>query len=87
MDGAVGYNNASRNDKSCEIGLLDPIDLLEYGDEKWADVEKTIVHELLHLEMQPFQDSDLNKLQKIAQEQYINNLTDALVDTARRLKH
>lgn len=68
--------------KLAAIEIMDPND---YDPGSWAwvnDVEKTVVHELLHLHFAPFASPDDGPAD-IAQEQAIDLIARALVDAKR----
>lgn len=66
--------------KMALIQLLDPVD---FPDGEWPeDVEKTLVHELLHLHMAPFAPED-GTLENVAMEQAIESIASALVRVRR----
>lgn len=77
-----GECDISLRNKEALIRLLDPID---YPDGDWAqDHEQTLVHELLHLHMAPF-DPAPNTLAQDMQEQAIESIAKALVSLKREV--
>ena len=68
--------------KTALITLLDPIDYPT--DTEWGqDTEKTIVHELLHLQFAPFDDFPAGSPHDIAVEQAIELIAAALIGLDR----
>lgn len=68
--------------KSAAISILDPTD---YPPNSWwgQDIERTLVHELLHLHFAPFVEEE-DGLKRVAEEQAIDCLAIALVALKRR---
>lgn len=64
------------------IHILDPVDY-EPNKEFPQDMEKTLVHELLHLHFAPFTADNDNEMVDTAQEQAIDLIARALVETER----
>ena len=78
--GQVGWNLFK---KSAHIKVMDPGDY----DPSWPfpqDVQKTVVHELLHLHMAPFDETKADSLGDKMLEQAIECISSALVDRDRR---
>jgi len=73
------------HDKSAHITLLDPIDYPPNPYEE-QDQEITLVHELLHLHFQHFENTEPGTLQDTMLEQTINILSALLVDQHRALE-
>ncbi|UAK17567.1 hypothetical protein [Sporolactobacillus terrae] len=64
------------------IHILDPVDY-EPNKAFPQDMEKTLVHELLHLHFAPINADTENELIDVAQEQAIDLIARALVETER----
>lgn len=69
--------------KRAVVLLLDPQDYPEH--DLWPqDHERSLVHELVHLHVEPFAPDNRDGLEVTAMEQAINALADALVSLRRR---
>jgi len=68
--------------KMAIIKILDPVDY--DPDIPWEqDMEKTLVHELLHLHFAPFDKYEADCMEGIVMEQAIDAIAKALVETKR----
>ncbi|MFD1450845.1 hypothetical protein [Oceanobacillus sojae] len=84
LSGCAGEISWSLNNKAASIRILDEIDCpqdLMYPQ----DMEKTLVHELLHLHLAPISDhfSNDNDIYTVFEEQAIDCIADALVRVSR----
>lgn len=79
---AVGLCNADLRARHAVITLCDAVDL-EAQPAHYRDVEDTIVHEMLHIPMQAVVKAPEGEAQDIAIEQFIWQLSGALVRLAR----
>lgn len=80
--GLQGENTWEIKNKSAIIKILDPIDYPP--DVLWEqDMEKTLVHELLHLHFAPFDKYEEDSMEGIAIEQAIDAIAKALVTLKR----
>jgi hypothetical protein len=81
----AGTNVNNCNKKTSLIVVLDPQD---WDGVEWAqDVEKTIVHELLHLHTAPFTDVSPPTYPLMLEEQAIESLAGAFVGLHRELPY
>jgi hypothetical protein len=79
-----GTCNFKVRNKAAFIQILSPID---YIDKRWVqDVERTLVHELLHLHFGPLHLPDEWSINN-AEEQAINSIAKALIEEHRRADH
>ena len=78
----VGDCGVSLSNKTAHIRLMDPIDV---AGTEWfpLDQEEVLVHELLHIHMEPFFPKDGNAL-NFTGEQAIEAIAKALVSVRRR---
>lgn len=68
--------------KAAVVRIIDPVDYSP--DCAWPqDMERVLVHELLHLHFAPFS-AECGTAEDVAQEQAIHALSQALVELARR---
>jgi hypothetical protein len=83
VPGSTGSCNWTLSKREAAVRILDPID---YPDDVVfdQDVEKTVVHELLHLHFAPFMgDYKPDDLEHIAKEQAIEAVAKSLVALKR----
>lgn len=83
-DDVSGTCNPCLENKTAHIRLMDPIDATE-GDWFPVDQEKVLVHELIHLHLEPFFPKAGTPLY-FAGEQAIESITKALVALHRQIK-
>jgi hypothetical protein len=80
----VGNIHWDRDQKTAIIRVLDPADYHLPFDEMLRDIEFTVVHELIHLEMSPvlaeLQRTDANRMQE---EHAVNYMAEALLKLDR----
>lgn len=83
LEGAVGEVEYNLDLKLASIHILDPVD---YPSNLMVnqDMEATLVHELLHLHMAPFGNSEQGTLEKSMLEQAIESITRGLIDLHRK---
>lgn len=82
--GSIGQIDSDENIKEARLRLLDPRDNKPEWSETFCDLEVAIVHELLHLHMEPFSQREV-EAKAIAEEQAVDLIAWALVKTARRV--
>jgi len=80
----VGNIRWDRDKKSAVIRVLDPADYKIPFDAVLKDIEFTVVHELIHLEMSPVL-ADLNRTDanRMEEEYAVNHMTEALLKLDR----
>ena len=78
--GTLGHIDWSVPHKTAVIKVLNPADYELPRDKVPADMELSIVHELVHLH---FSALPLNKSSRSAEEQVVSRIADALVDLER----
>lgn len=80
----VGNIHWDKDKKTAVIRVLDPADYKLPFDAVLKDIEFTVVHELIHLEMSPVL-SDLNRTDanRMEEEYAVNHMTDALLKLDR----
>jgi len=80
----VGNIRWDRDKKTAVIRVLDPADYKLPFDAILKDIEFTVVHELIHLEMSPVL-ADLNRTDanRMEEEYAVNHMTEALLKLAR----
>ena len=80
----VGHIGWDRAKKSAVIQVLDPADYRLPLDAMLRDIEFTVVHELIHLEMVPIL-SDLQRTEanRMEEEHAVNHMTEALLKLDR----
>jgi len=83
----VGNIRWDREKKTALIRVLDPADYKIPFDAILKDIEFTVVHELIHLEMSPVL-ADLNRTDanRMEEEYAVNHMTDALLKLDRGTK-
>ncbi|CAF1787884.1 hypothetical protein NRS6110_04448 [Bacillus subtilis] len=79
----AGECNWDINSKVAAISILDPIDYPSDHLEQ-QDIEKTLVHELLHLHYAPFDQFENDSPEIVNIEQSINLISEALVNLRRK---
>jgi hypothetical protein len=79
--GRVSYNLRSR---TAVIRIIDPLDYEHENPNFPQDVERTLVHELLHLHFAPLQTRDKSP-EDLAEDQAVDALARSFVDLKRRL--
>lgn len=82
LEGKSGCVKWFVQDKSAHIMLLDPLDYVPNPYEE-QDHEETLVHELLHLHFQHFENTEPGTLADTMLEQTINILSALLVEQHR----
>ncbi len=82
MPAAQGECRYTPEDKKAVVTILDPNDY-EPNDFWPQDVEETVVHELLHLHLGTIVTIDAKDDRSTVQEQVINAIAHALVETKR----
>lgn len=85
LEGGQGEVHWGLQSKSASILLLDPLDYPP-GLRQEQDMEKTLVHELLHLHSAPFDNFEYESLENTALEQAIDLTAEALVELKRGAK-
>lgn len=75
IPGCVGTCQIHPEDRTARIMILDPSDIPADVHDTSKDTEHTIVHELLHIHMEPFASHEAG----VALEQAINAIASALV--------
>jgi len=80
----VGNIHWDREKKTATIRVLDPADYRMPYDEMMRDIEFTVVHELIHLEMAPVL-SDLHRTDENRREEEhaVNHMAEALLKLDR----
>jgi hypothetical protein len=80
----VGNIRWDKDKKTAVIRVLDPADYKIPFDDILKDIEFTVVHELIHLEMSPVL-ADLNRTDanRMEEEYAVNHMTDALLKLDR----
>ena len=80
----VGNIRWDRDKKTAVIRVLDPVDYKLSWDDTLRDIEFTVVHELIHLEMSPVL-ADLNRTDanRMEEEYAVNHMTEALLKLDR----
>ncbi len=80
----VGNVHWDRDRKTAVIRVLDPADYHVSFSEMLHDIEYTVVHELIHLEMAPVL-SDLQRTEenRMEEEHAVNHMTEALLKLDR----
>ena len=80
----VGNIHWDRDKKTAVIRVLDPADYHVAFSEMLRDIEFTVVHELIHLEMAPVL-SDLQRTEenRMEEEHAVNQMTEALLKLDR----
>ena len=80
----VGNIRWDRDKKTAVIRVLDPVDYKMSWDDTLRDIEFTVVHELIHLEMSPVL-ADLNRTDanRMEEEYAVNHMTEALLKLDR----
>jgi len=80
----VGNIRWDREKKTAVIRVLDPTDYKLSWDDTLRDIEFTVVHELIHLEMSPVL-ADLNRTDanRMEEEYAVNHMTEALLKLDR----
>ena len=83
----VGNIRWDKDKKSAVIRVLDPADYKIPFADILKDIEFTVVHELIHLEMSPVL-ADLNRTDanRMEEEYAVNHMTDALLKLDRGVK-
>ena len=83
----VGNIRWDKDKKTAVIRVLDPADYKIPFNEVLKDIEFTVVHELIHLEMSPVL-ADLNRTDanRMEEEYAVNHMTDALLKLDRGVK-
>lgn len=78
-----GFIEQLPEERLAKIHLLDPDD---YPPTCWTpdDLETTLVHELLHLYFKPLEPEEKSAVYRIAEEQAINAMAEALTTLDRR---
>jgi len=80
----VGNIHWDREKKTAVIRVLDPADYNLPFDQMLQDIEFTIVHELIHLEIAPvFNDLQRTDANRMEEEHAVNHMTDALLKLDR----
>ena len=80
----VGNIHWDREKKTAIIRVLDPADYKLPFDQMLQDIEFTIVHELIHLEIAPvFTDLTRTDANRMEEEHAVNHMTDALLKLDR----
>jgi len=80
----VGHIHWDREKKTAVIRVLDPADYNLPFDQMLQDIEFTIVHELIHLEIAPvFNDLQRTDANRMEEEHAVNHMTDALLKLDR----
>ncbi len=80
----VGNIHWDREKKTAVIRVLDPADYQLPFDQMLQDIEFTIVHELIHLEIAPvFTDLTRTDANRMEEEHAVNHMTDALLKLDR----
>jgi hypothetical protein len=80
----VGNIHWDREKKTAVIRVLDPADYKLPFDQMLQDIEFTIVHELIHLEIAPvFTDLTRTEANRMEEEHAVNHMTDALLKLDR----
>jgi len=76
----VGNIRWDREKKTAVIRVLDPVDYKMAWSDTLRDIEFTVVHELIHLEMSPVL-ADLNRTDanRMEEEYAVNHMTEALL--------
>lgn len=82
---AQGENNWTLATRQAVIHVLDPVDY-PHDTEFEQNMERTVVHELLHLHFAPFEPDDDNSLEYLAMEQTIELLAQVLTDKPLQIK-
>jgi hypothetical protein len=78
----MGMNSFNSAKKTSLIGILAPQD---FDSSEWEqDVEKTVVHELLHLHTAMFTEDNPQGLLLICEEQAVDAIAGALIRLHRR---
>ena len=77
--GTLGHIDWSESHKTAVIKVLNPVDYDLPKEKVPEDVELSIVHELVHLQLSPL---PLNKSSRDAEEQAVTMLANALVELA-----
>lgn len=82
-DCGAGQNNVLLAHKTAKILLRDPSD---YTGRQWVpiDVERILVHELLHCHFEGLWPKERKTSCNVPEEQVINALTDALIELERK---
>ncbi|MCO7127806.1 hypothetical protein NIE88_18835 [Sporolactobacillus shoreicorticis] len=83
LDDCQGECHWNIQSKLAWIHILDPVDY-EPNKSFPQDMEKTLVHELLHLHFAPFTSDDESEMIDTAHEQAIDLIARALVETDRQ---
>jgi hypothetical protein len=83
----VGNIRWDKDKKTAVIRVLDPADYKIPFDDILKDIEFTVVHELIHLEMSPVL-ADLNRTDanRMEEEYAVNHMTEALLKLDRGVK-
>lgn len=80
----VGNIHWDREKKTAMIRVLDPADYKLPFDQMLQDIEFTIVHELIHLEIAPvFTDLQRSDANRMEEEHAVNHMADALLKLDR----
>jgi len=80
----VGNIHWDREKKTAVISVLDPADYQMPFEQMLQDIEFTIVHELIHLEIAPvFTDLTRTDANRMEEEHAVNHMTDALLKLDR----
>lgn len=83
LAGCGGTCNAHLQRANAFIEILDPID---YEDPEAQDMETTLVHELLHIHLWPFDKTESGNLENDALERAVIQISRALVDLKRKVQ-
>lgn len=78
--GTLGGIRWDKGKKIASMAVLDPSDYNTSTAEMLKDMEFTIVHELIHLELASLPRSEASRR---TEEQAVNNLTKALLESAK----
>lgn len=84
-NGCCGEVEWTLEKRMAQVRILDPVDYPESAMEG-HDMEETLVHELLHLHMAPFQPDREDELRYCALEQAIDAISRGLVQLKRSNK-